>query len=86
MAHQAGGLVQLVLWCCPLPFASPCPTSLPCNDVIVSPLVAGEVIRLPVNEGDTVTRGQLLAVMRPDELRADSAYYGHSAEGAAVQV
>jgi HlyD family secretion protein len=56
------------------------------NDVIVSPLVAGQVGRLLVNEGDAVQRGQLLAVIQPDELRAESAYYGHSAEGAAAQV
>jgi len=56
------------------------------NDVIVSPLVTGEVTRLLVTEGDTVRRGQLLAVIRPDELRADRSFYGHSAEGAAAQV
>ena len=56
------------------------------NDVIVSPLVTGEVSQLLVNEGDTVKRGQLLAVIRPDELRADSSFYGHSAEGAQAQV
>jgi len=56
------------------------------NEVIVSPLVTGEVMRLAVAEGDTVSRGQLLAVIRPDELRADRSYYGHSAEGAAAQV
>ena len=56
------------------------------NDVVVSPLVAGEVSRLLVTEGDTVKRGQLLATIRPDELRADLAYYGHTAEGARAQV
>ena len=56
------------------------------NDVVVSPLVAGEVNRLLVTEGDTVKRGQLLATIRPDELRADLAYYGHTAEGARAQV
>jgi HlyD family secretion protein len=56
------------------------------NEVVVSSLVAGEVSRLAVNDGDTVKKGQLLAVIRPDELRADLAYYGHSAEGARAQV
>src|SRR5512143_3597022 len=56
------------------------------NDVIVSPLVTGEVSQLLVKEGDTVKRGQLLAVIRPDELRADSSFYAHSAEGAQAQV
>ena len=31
------------------------------NDVVVSPLVGGELSRLLVTEGDTVKRGQLLA-------------------------
>ncbi len=56
------------------------------NDVIVSPQVAGQVDRLMVAEGDAVKRGQLLAVIKPDELAADSAYYAHSAEGIAAQV
>ncbi len=56
------------------------------NDVIVSPLIAGQVGQLLVSEGDLVKRGQLLAVIRPDELRADSTYYGQTAEGAAAQV
>ncbi len=56
------------------------------NDVVVSPLVAGEVSRLLVNEGDTVKKGELLATIRPDELRADLAYYGHTAEGARAQI
>jgi HlyD family secretion protein len=56
------------------------------NDVIVSPQVSGQVGQLLVNEGDHVTRNQLLAVLVPDELQADRAYYAHSAEGYAVQV
>ena len=56
------------------------------NDVVVSPLVGGEVSRLLVKEGDTMKRGQLLATIQPDELRADLAYYGHTAEGARAQI
>jgi multidrug resistance efflux pump len=56
------------------------------NDVIVSPQVAGQVQRLLVAEGDSVTRGQLIAVISPDELAADQAYYAHSAQGQAVAV
>lgn len=56
------------------------------NDVIVSPLIAGQIDRLLVEEGDRVTRGQLVAVITPDELKADSAYYAHSAEGLTSQV
>jgi HlyD family secretion protein len=56
------------------------------HDVIVAPQVAGQVSRLLVHEGDTVTRDQLVAVIAPDELKADEAYYTHSGEGLAVQV
>jgi multidrug resistance efflux pump len=56
------------------------------DDVIVSPQIAGQVTELLVKEGDSVTRGQLLAVIAPEELKADEAYYTQSAEGFAVQV
>jgi HlyD family secretion protein len=56
------------------------------NDVVVSPQIGGQVSRLLVHEGDTVKRDQLLAVIAPDELRADEAYYTHSAEGLTSQV
>jgi HlyD family secretion protein len=56
------------------------------NDLVVSPQVGGQISRLLVNEGDTVKRGQLLVVLTPDELRAESAYYAHSAEGLTSQV
>ena len=56
------------------------------NDVVVSSQVAGQIAELKVAEGDTVTRGQLLAVIAPGELQADRAYYEHSAEGLASQV
>ena len=56
------------------------------NDVVVSSQVAGQIAELKVAEGDTVTRGQLLAVIAPGELQADRAYYEHSAEGIASQV
>ena len=51
------------------------------GDVVVSPQVGGQVGQLLVQEGDTVTKGQLLAVITPAELAADQAYYAHSAEG-----
>jgi HlyD family secretion protein len=56
------------------------------NDVIVSPQIAGQIRQLLVNEGDTVRKGQLVAVIMPDEFRADIAYYQHSAEGLGSQV
>ncbi len=56
------------------------------NDVVVSPQVGGQISELRVKEGDLVRRGQLLAVIAPEELRADRAYYRHSAEGLSSQV
>ncbi|MBI3782109.1 MAG: HlyD family secretion protein [Deltaproteobacteria bacterium] len=56
------------------------------HEVIVSPQVTGRIDRLLVHEGDSVKRDQLLALIEPDELRADSAYYAYSAEGLASQV
>ncbi len=56
------------------------------NDVVVSPQIAGQIRQLLVTEGDVVTKDQLLAVIVPDELRADSAYYARSAEGIGSQV
>jgi multidrug resistance efflux pump len=56
------------------------------NDVIVSPQIAGQIGELMVNEGDQVKRGQLIAVITPDELRTDIAYYTHTAEGLTSQV
>lgn len=56
------------------------------NDVIVSPQISGQLSRLLVQEGDAVTSGQLLAVIAPEELRAESEYYEHTAAGAGSQV
>src|SRR6202163_3231543 len=51
------------------------------NDVIVSPQIAGQIGQLMVNEGDQVKRGQLIAVITPDELRTDIDYFTRTAEG-----
>lgn len=56
------------------------------NDVIVSPQVGGQLSKLLVNEGDSVSTGQLLAVISAGELVADQAYYAHSAAGMATEV
>src|SRR5215470_16516081 len=56
------------------------------NDVVVSPQIGGQIRELKVVEGDTVKANQLLALITPDELRADTAYYTHSAEGMSSQV
>jgi HlyD family secretion protein len=56
------------------------------NDVIVSSQVAGQIGQLLVAEGDAVRQGQILAVIAPDELSADRAYYAQSADGLSSQV
>src|SRR5262245_31976284 len=56
------------------------------NDVLVSPQIAGQVSQLLVKEGDTVKRDQLVAVLRPDELQAETAYYAQNVEGLSSQV
>lgn len=55
------------------------------NDVVVSSQVPGQVSKLLVAEGDSVTANQLLAVLGPAELQADRAYYAQSAEAMAAQ-
>ena len=57
------------------------------NDVVVSPQIGGPArASCSSTEGDTVKKGQLLAVISPDELRAETAYYAQSAEGLSSQV
>ncbi len=56
------------------------------NDVIVSPQIAGQIGQLLVAEGDRVKKDQLVAVIAPDELQAESAYYTHNVEGLSSQV
>ncbi len=56
------------------------------NDVIVSPQVTAQLSKLLVKEGDKVEANQLLAVLSPDELRADQAYAAQSEKGLGDQV
>ncbi len=56
------------------------------DDVIVSPQVTGQIGQLLVDQGDSVTPGELVARLVPAELQADRAYYAHSAEEGAVRV
>jgi len=56
------------------------------NDVIASSQIQGQLAQVLVKEGDTVKPGQLLAVIEPQELRADESYYLHSQQGTAAQV
>jgi HlyD family secretion protein len=56
------------------------------NDVVVSSQIAGQIEQLLVAEGDTVKKDQQVAVIKPDELKADTAYYTHNVEGLSSQV
>src|SRR6185295_10207817 len=56
------------------------------NDVVVSSQIAGQIEQLLVAEGDTVKKDQHVAVIKPDELKADTAYYTHNVEGLSQQV
>jgi multidrug resistance efflux pump len=56
------------------------------NDVVVGPQIGGRLSQLLVTEGDVVTRDQLLAVIAPDELRAESAYATQNVAGITSQI
>ena len=56
------------------------------DDVIVSSEIAGRLQALKVDQGDAVRRGQLLAVIQPEEWRADLDYYENGERQAAAQV
>src|SRR5438876_1444436 len=56
------------------------------NDVVVSPQIAGQIRQLLIAEGDQVKKDQLLAIITPDELKAESAYYAQNAAGLTSQV
>jgi HlyD family secretion protein len=56
------------------------------NDIIVGPQIGGRIDELRVQEGDIVKAGQTIAVISPDELRAESAYAVHNVEGIASQI
>jgi HlyD family secretion protein len=56
------------------------------NDVIVSPQIGGQLGDVVVKEGDTVKKDQVVAVIRQDELQADTAYYRNNVAGMASQV
>jgi HlyD family secretion protein len=56
------------------------------NDVIVSPQIGGQLGQLLVTEGDPVKKDQLVAVIVPDELKADTAYFAQNVQGMASQI
>jgi multidrug resistance efflux pump len=56
------------------------------NDVIVSAQIAGQIGQLLVTEGNVVKKDQLIAVIVPDELKADTAYFARNVEGMSSQI
>jgi multidrug resistance efflux pump len=56
------------------------------NEVTVSPQIEGRIAKLAVAEGDTVTRDQVIALIDPQELKAESAFYTSSEAGVGAQV
>jgi HlyD family secretion protein len=54
--------------------------------VVASSEIAGRLVSLLVKEGDTVKRGELLALINQGELQANAAYYAHAEEGSRAQV
>jgi HlyD family secretion protein len=56
------------------------------DQVIVSPEIQGRLQRLFVKEGDSVTNGQLLAVIQPQEWKADLEYYASGVAQSSAQI
>ncbi len=56
------------------------------DQVIISSQIAGRLDQVLVKEGDTVSANQLIAVIAPEELRANRAYYAHNLASTAAQV
>jgi HlyD family secretion protein len=56
------------------------------DDVIVSSEVQGRLEALRVKQGDTVKRGELLALIQPAERKADMAFYADSEQQSAAEV
>jgi HlyD family secretion protein len=56
------------------------------NDVIVSAQIGGRIGELHAVEGDQVKKDQLVAVIAPEELKADTAYFAQNVEGLSSQV
>jgi HlyD family secretion protein len=56
------------------------------HDIVVGPQIGGRLDRVMVNEGDTVKAGQLLAMLSPDELQAESSYATQNVAGLTSQV
>jgi len=56
------------------------------DEVIVSPEIQGRLQELFVREGDTVTNGELLALIQPQEQQANLAFYASSEQQSAADL
>jgi HlyD family secretion protein len=56
------------------------------DEVIVSPEIQGRLEQLLVAQGDTVKSNQLIALIQPQEWKAEMAFYANSEEQSAAQV
>lgn len=56
------------------------------EDVIVSPQVQGQLVKLYVDEGVEVKQGQLLGTIRPQQWEDDLSYFTNAEKQAAAQV
>lgn len=56
------------------------------DEVRVNSQIQGRLDKLLVQQGDSVKEGQLVALIQPQELAADRAYYENSAKASAAQV
>jgi HlyD family secretion protein len=56
------------------------------DDVIVSAEIQGRIEKLLVNQGDLVKQGQLLALIQPQEQKADMSFYASSEQQSQAQV
>ncbi len=56
------------------------------NEIVVSSQVQGRIARMTVETGDSISKGQLLALIAPQELRANQAYYASAMKSTGAQV
>ncbi len=56
------------------------------DEVVVSSQISGRLEKVAVKEGDSVSSGQLLALITPKELMADQAYYASTMKSTGEQV
>src|ERR1700679_4194967 len=56
------------------------------DEVIVSSEIQGRLQQLKVDEGDLVTKGELLAQIQPEEWEADMAFYDSSVQQSSAEM